>query len=197
MKIVRLLFALWVIASLATACSQPTDPASSSADVKPAPASPISGDKAYEAVTKRAAGFETGPKDGKTVYVLFDPQCPHCGDLWEAAKPLRDKVRMVWVPVRLLGPRSRGQGAALLAASDPLQAMDEHEKGRRADGKGIEAPTGLDASFYQKMTENTQLFVDLGQGSVPLMVWRQPLSGKTLMVTGAVLTPELQNVLGL
>ena len=197
MKLIRCVFALWVIAALASACSKSNDPAAADADAKTLAPSPIAGDKAFDAVAQRATGFATGPAEGRTVYVLFDTQCPHCGDLWEAAKPLRDKVRMVWIPVRLLGPRSREQGAALLAASDPVRAMDEHEKSRRADGKGIEAPSGLDPSFYKKMTANTQLFVDLGQGSVPLMVWRQPLSGKTLMTTGAMPTSELTKVLGL
>ena len=69
----------------------------------------------------KAAGFTVGPMmAAKTVYVFFDPQCPHCGRLWEASKPIADKLRMVWIPVAILNQNSAPQGTALLAASDAV-----------------------------------------------------------------------------
>ena len=50
------------------------------------------------------------------IYVFFDPQCPHCGHLWEAAKPLANQVKMTWIPVGFIGAKSTPQGAALLVA---------------------------------------------------------------------------------
>ena len=61
----------------------------------------------------KAAGFTVGPMMvAKTVYVFFDPQCPHCGRLWEASKPIADKLRMVWIPVAILNQNSAPQGTA-------------------------------------------------------------------------------------
>lgn len=37
----------------------------------------------YEAVAAQGKGFTVGAMmSANTVYVMFDPQCPHCGHLW-------------------------------------------------------------------------------------------------------------------
>ena len=65
------------------------------------------------AIAVEAKGFDVGPKvSARTVYVFFDTQCPHCGALWEAAKPLKSQARFVWIPVGILNPSSTLQGAA-------------------------------------------------------------------------------------
>ncbi len=57
-----------------------------SADTSAAASAPIAQGQAYEAVAKDAKGFTAGALMGANpVYVLFDPQCPHCSHLWEAA----------------------------------------------------------------------------------------------------------------
>ena len=42
----------------------------------------------------------------RVLYVFFDPQCPHCGRLWETAKPLLGQIRVVWVPVAFITAKS-------------------------------------------------------------------------------------------
>jgi thiol:disulfide interchange protein DsbG len=75
----------------------------------------------------------------RTVYIFFDAQCPHCAMLWESAKPLKSQAKFVWIPVGLLNAASTAQGATLLAAGDPVAAMDEHETSMRAGRGGISA----------------------------------------------------------
>ena len=49
-----------------------------------------------EAVAAQGKGFAVGAlMSVNTVYVMFDPQCPHCGHLWEASVPLQKKVATV------------------------------------------------------------------------------------------------------
>jgi sugar phosphate permease len=57
------------------ACSkEPANAPASSA------AQPIGSDQAYDAVASGSKGFTAGPMmNANAVYVLFDPQCPHCG----------------------------------------------------------------------------------------------------------------------
>ena len=55
-------------------------------DAKAAATVPVS----LAAIEAEARGFTVGsPMSARTVYVFFDPQCPHCAALWEAAKPLK------------------------------------------------------------------------------------------------------------
>ena len=67
---------------LLSACSRSDDSASGAA---PAGLSP---DEGLLAVATQGKGFVVGAAEGAPLaYVLFDPQCPHCGHLWQAADP--------------------------------------------------------------------------------------------------------------
>jgi thiol:disulfide interchange protein DsbG len=99
-------------------------------DATPAapPAAQLTPAQVADKIAAEGKGFTVGAlMSANTVYVLFDPQCPHCGHLWESAKPLLGKVKFVWMPVSIINAKSGAQGAALLAASNPLEAMTAHE----------------------------------------------------------------------
>ena len=94
-----------VFAALA-GCSknEVAEPAASTSGAA-APA-PESSRQAYE-VASRGTGFVVGQAmAARSVLVFFDPQCPHCATLWVAAKPLHDRIRMVWMPVAFISPIS-------------------------------------------------------------------------------------------
>ncbi len=149
------------------------------------------------AIATEAKGFTVGaPMSARTVYVFFDAQCPHCGALWEAAKPLKAQAKFVWIPVSLLNPVSTAQGAALLAAADPATAMDEHEASMRARRGGISAGSDIDA---QKafVANNTAMMNRFGFTSVPVIVAKQAQTGDLVTREGSLPTAELAAFLGL
>lgn len=187
------------LASLATlgltACKDKPagTPAASGAADGPA----VSGAKeAYELAAK-GHGFAVGQMmAANTVYVLFDPQCPHCAQLWQNAKPLLGKLKLVWMPVSLLGPASAPQGATILSASDPVAAMGENEQRLLARQGGITASQSLPAGALDKVNENTQIFKRLGADSVPYIVYRNGKSGEHGAHAGAVTTEQLAAMTG-
>ena len=82
----------------------------------------------YDAVASSGKGFTVGAvMSAQTVYVLFDPQCPHCGHLWQASLPLHTKIKFVWIPVSFNPTKSLPQAVALLSAANPLETMTAHE----------------------------------------------------------------------
>ena len=58
-------------------------------------------------VLAQVSGFSVGNPQGLPVVVFFDPQCPHCGKLWHAVKPLYAQVRFTKSTVK---PRPSGRG---------------------------------------------------------------------------------------
>ena len=63
-------------------------------------------------------GFTVGAMmSAQTVYVLFDPQCPHCAHLWQASLPLHNQVKFIWLPIAFNPAKSLPQAAALLTAA--------------------------------------------------------------------------------
>lgn len=149
------------------------------------------------AITDGAKGFTAGsPMSARTVYVFFDAQCSHCGALWYAAKPLKTQAKFVWIPVGILNGASTAQGAALLAASDPAAAMDEHEASMMAKGGGISAAGNTDAQKLA-IAKNTVLMNTFGFASIPTVVATHAQTGALVVQEGAMSTATLATLLGL
>ena len=88
MPIVRTL----LLPALLAACSPSGDPPQDPA----AAATPIAIEQAHATVAAEGKGFTVGAlMAAQTVCVLFDPQCPHCGHLWNALLQLQSKARLV------------------------------------------------------------------------------------------------------
>ena len=149
------------------------------------------------AVAADATGFSVGsPMSARTVYVFFDAQCPHCGALWEAAKPLKSQARFVWIPVGILNPSSTSQGASLLAANDPVAAMDAHEASLLAHQGGLSAASVSDAQ-KAVVARNTELFNRFGFASIPTILALNAQTGALVTQEGAMPTAALATLLGL
>ncbi len=149
------------------------------------------------AIAAEAKGFTVGSAlSTRTVYVFFDAQCPHCTVLWQAAKPLKSQAKFVWIPVGLLNASSTAQGATLLAAKDPVAAMDEHEASMQARGGGISAGSDISAQKEQ-VAKNTELLNRFGFTSIPTIVGTHAQTGALVAQEGAVPTAALAALLGL
>ena len=149
------------------------------------------------AVAAGAKGFTAGdPANVKRAFVFFDPQCPHCAELWKQAKPLGSQTRFIWVPVALMNDASLAQGAALLAAPDPVAAMDQHEASMSAKQGGIQG-VGAPEAFKAQVKANTALFNSFGFNSIPTIVATNAETGKPVAQEGGVKTAALAALLGL
>jgi thiol:disulfide interchange protein DsbG len=160
-------------------------------------AGPTSG-SVYDTVAAKASGFTVGNMMAtRVVYVMFDPQCPHCGRLWETSKPLLGQVRMIWSPVRFAGETSGRQGAALLGAKDPATEMDAHERSLDAKRGGLVPPSDIPADLVAKVAANTNLMREIGAGSVPFIVYKNPTTGQSASFEGSMETADLKKLLAL
>ena len=162
-----------------------------------APAAAPTAAVSIPAIATEAKGFTVGSTMSvRTVYVFFDPQCPHCRVLWNEAKPLKSQAKFVWIPVALLNAASASQGAAILAAPDPSAAMDEHEASMLAQKGGITAMGNVDAQ--KAMIEaNTKLMTRFQFQGVPVVVAKHAVSGDLVVKEGSMQTAVLAAVLGL
>jgi thiol:disulfide interchange protein DsbG len=184
---------LAALALLLSACS-PQDSAAPPA----AEAAPIAIDQAHATVGAEGKGFTVGAlMSANPVYVLFDPQCPHCGHLWNAALPLHNRVKFVWLPVAIINAKSLPQGAALMQAANPMETMSAHEQSILAGQGGMSAASSVPDDVARAIVTNTTLLNRLGADSVPFIVARQPQTGQTVTRAGAMSTEQLASLLGL
>jgi thiol:disulfide interchange protein DsbG len=151
-----------------------------------------------QAVAAQAKGFTVGAlMSANTAYVFFDPQCPHCGHLWQASMPLHKKVKFVWIPVAWINASSLSQGAALLTSSNPTALMTEHEASLLAGQGGIAASSSVSSDVEQSIKANTKLLNSLGAESVPFVVVKNAVTGQTIAKDGAQTTAVLAEMIGI
>ena len=180
---------------LAGCSRQPEAAAPATAPAAPAPST--NPREAFETAL-RGTGFAVGQANSaRQAMVFFDPQCPHCAALWKASQPLLNRVRMVWIPIAFVSPKSPGQGAMLLSTSDPQALMDLHESRMTAGQGGLEVQGEPAADLVAQIKANTQLLTALGADSVPYMVLRTAAEGPYTVVPGGLPTAELAKLLGL
>jgi len=188
------LFGLPVVAFLLltmNACSQEESASKPTASA----ASPM---QSYADVAAKTKGFTVGAvMSANTVYVLFDPQCPHCGHLWQQSQPLLKKVKFIWVPVAFINAKSAPQGAALLTAASPAELMSTHETSILAGSGGIAASASAPADVEAAIKANTQLLNSMGVESVPFIIAKQAQTGQIVTNTGALETAALARFLGI
>lgn len=149
------------------------------------------------AIEAGGKGFTVGaPMAAHAVYVFFDPQCPHCAALWQAAKPLKSQAKFIWMPVGLIGDKSIAQGATILAASDPIAKMEENEASVLSQNGGISAAGNIDAQ-KEVVRKNTALFTSFGFEGVPTIVALNAQTGALVTSEGQLPTADLAAKLGL
>lgn len=185
----RLLISVSTLAFLAiTGCSRTDGPSSDK---------PAKREISIQTVAAEAKGFSVGTLTSvNAVYVFFDPQCPHCGHLWQASIPLHKKAKFVWIPIAWINASSMSQGAALLTASNPLALMGEHETSLLAGKGGIAASSSVAAEVEQSIKANTKLLGSFGAESVPFVVVKNAMTGETISRDGALTTAALATLIG-
>ena len=162
------------------------------------PAASVKREVSLATVSAQAKGFTVGAlMSANTVYVFFDPQCPHCGHLWEASVALHQKVRFVWIPVGMINATSLAQGAALMTAANPSVLMAEHEASLLAGKGGISASSSIAPEIEKAIKNNTQMLNSFGAESVPFVVAKNQKTGQTVSREGALSTAALVEFLGL
>jgi thiol:disulfide interchange protein DsbG len=201
----RALLALPAALAMASCSKQPDAAAvapaapATAASPPPANAAPAAAaaTEAY-AIAAQGHGFTVGvTMAANPVYVFFDATCPHCAQLWLSAKPLLNRIKMVWMPVGLLRASSGPQGATILSAPDPSAAMTENEAKVLDKSGGITVNPALGDAVLAQVKANTELFNKLGADSVPFIVFRHAGNGTPGTYAGALDTAGLSTLLGL
>lgn len=149
----------------------------------------------HEILSRESKGFVVGSNTGTTpVYVMFDPQCLHCANLWKSAIPLQNKVKFIWIPVAFLNSKSKPQAAAILSATNPWEAMARHEETLAAGGISIpqSIPTDVDAAIVA----NTNLMKTVGATGVPFIVAIHAKTSLLLAHSGSMSTNDFADWLG-
>lgn len=128
--------------------------------------------RAFDGLATGTHGVEVGNRSStRTAYMFFDTECPSCRSLWNAARPVLEQARWVWVPLDFVNADSRRRAIDCLSAPDPQAWLQAHMAGQSVDGLGQQNPDLRElADGY--MTSNRRALDTLPErpGGVPFVV---------------------------
>jgi len=167
-------------------------------------ASPIgpAGVKAAELLAKlaqsgRGFAMQPGGADRPQVRIAFDSQCTDGHKLWFAVNALASRVAITWYPVAVMNRRSESQGAALLAAADPVASMEAHLAAYASPSAGLLVDAqAISDELRDAVWLNTNLLRRAGALSVPVGVL-EDTSGQVLVFDERAKSADLRRHLGL
>ncbi len=162
----------------------------------PADAGPVDFDK-LESLKGFVVGSGPSIMAQTNAYVFFDPQCPHCAELWLNAQPLYQQVKIKWIPVAFINATSKTQAGVLLEAQNPVELMTKYEAEMKASKNSAVLNGSPRAETLEDVERNTQAWKNSGAQSVPTILYRDAKNpGKPGMVTGAAPTASIAALLG-
>jgi len=112
----------------------------------------------------------------KTLYIIFDPNCPYCHKLFEELHPyvVKNEVTIHWIPVGILTNTSPGKAAAILQAKNRLKAFyqSEHHWNNSEDQGGRIAPLqNPSAKTRHELEANDNLLTNNNLNGVPVTLF--------------------------
>ncbi len=116
-----------------------------------------------------AAGVVLGKSDAPLLFMMVDPNCPHCKSTWRELREsvTSGKLQIKLVPIGYLRPDSPKISAQLLRAADPLSAWDKYAEGDASELAGEPDPT-----FLQAIRNNQLMSEKWHISGTPYLVYR-------------------------
>lgn len=147
-------------------------------DAKPTPAIPP-GERLLLDL-QDANGVDLGAAQAPMLYMIMDPNCPHCQATWRMLRDavLNKTLRVRLVPVGMNDEDERAS-AQLLRASDPLNAWDKYVAGDKSQLAGA-----ADPKLINEVKANHAMVDSWSITETPYMAYRSLHSGDMKIVAG-------------
>jgi thiol:disulfide interchange protein DsbG len=139
-------------------------------NVKDVGGNQVLSDMQLEDLWKRAGELQyIAEGEGRPVYVVFDPNCPYCHQLWRSLREVAasGKVQVRWVPVAILSESSKNLAAALYQTKSPLASLTELGLG------SLGAAPVIEKASADALARNLLLLRDTGYTGVPTLLWKE------------------------
>ncbi|MDK2123861.1 DsbC family protein [Parachitinimonas caeni] len=144
----------------------------------------------------KLSGVQEGVADpARTVYIVFDPRCPHCHTLYRNTRSYVAAGHSIkWLPATVLGDGGEPLAAAILQGQAPRQILD-------AVMTGASRPTMTPSpSTSNALAANRDFFFSafrgVGNPGVPTAFYLDRKTGRPRMMPGASDPASLQEIFG-
>ncbi|MGC9164042.1 MAG: thioredoxin fold domain-containing protein, partial [Thiomonas sp.] len=125
----------------------------------------------------------------------------YCHQLYKKLRPFvgKEDVQFRWIPLGMLTPSSLPKAAAILQASDPLQAFYKNEDdydfaANGQPGGGIEPAQTITPKVRDELAANLALYNSQKLFGVPVVIWRKA-DGRADMLIGVPSDAQIQRML--
>jgi Protein-disulfide isomerase len=141
---------------------------------------------AVEAIDKVGHVIEEGSKTAPAIYVFADPNCSFCHKFYDEVEPLvkAGKLRVRWVLVGFLKKSSPDKAAAILTASDPVDALhaNEDQFDEAKEEGGIKPDAKPSAQMLQVIKAHYAAMSQAGGSGTPTILYHKADGSWTVKV---------------
>lgn len=114
--------------------------------------------------------FSFGENASPTL-IFFDPQCPHCHELFENTRnSIFKKEKFIWIPVAFLNEKSNLQAESIIESKDPQKTFLEHEILYSQNKSGMIPYSIISEDAKQDIAKNNKIFSKTKFTGVPVMI---------------------------
>ena len=115
-----------------------------------------------------ANNFAVGSSNAPTLLSFVDPYCSHCNQMWEqlaTAYVGAGRLRLILIPVAILGNESLDAAAQILASNDPIAKWLEHHR------SPLTPSLAIPEDGRKKVQENLEIMQDFGIDVTPFSAY--------------------------
>jgi thiol:disulfide interchange protein DsbG len=76
---------------------------------------------------------------GAPVYIVFDPSCPFCHQVYRDTRQYLDRIQIHWIPVGVLSPKSERVAETFIQSADKKRAMESAVSGKLPEAAVVSA----------------------------------------------------------
>lgn len=115
---------------------------------------------------QRDASMEYVEGHGKNLYVVFDPACPYCHELYRETRAYVGKLRIHWLPVALISPSSPRLMQSFLRSNKRGLALADAVAGT------LKAPNGPISNATRHVDQQAMIVLaNADSAGVPLLLY--------------------------
>jgi thiol:disulfide interchange protein DsbG len=127
-----------------------------------------------------ARGVDVGDSQAPLLYMIMDPNCPHCQATWRLLRDavLKKAIRIRLIPIGMNDEDERAS-AQLLRSKDPLDAWDKYVAGDKSQLAGT-----ADPKIINDVRSNHAMVDSWSITETPYMAYRSAKSGEMKIIAG-------------
>lgn len=116
-------------------------------------------------LTARSAVYSHSEGTGRDIYIVYDPACPYCHQIWRDTRGALGSVNIHWIPIAKVSKNSGPLAESLMASADRSKALE------LATEKQLQPAATVSSKVEMILSRNATILDIAKKKNVPFMLF--------------------------